>query len=361
MKINYPTITYSSIVKIGENVQKLESDTKLKYLKLHRGVMDVTNIDINSLGIDLNLNDLKLQQYSSNDGYTELIGKIKSEFNLNEHKVIITPGGMAALDLIINSLSEDKFYIPNFHWGSWNKILKVHSKSISTFNDFNLSEFNKTDGVVMLCYPSNPTGFCPKTEDIINFLKWSKNNGVTIILDLPYYYLFKDVNDELSNHFYDNVILVSSFSKSIGLSGYRVGYISTKNEALYDTLKTRSLYKYNSISTLPQYIIYKLLCNKTVVNDYKEETIKHISNNITYLKDNGLLSNIYTLDPIGPFAIININHEVLLKNRISSVPLNSFTLNKEETNNDLSRISLAVNHEMFVEYFDNMLKQKNHL
>ena len=78
MKINNATVTYSSIVKIGENVQKLEAESGLKYLKLHRGVMDVTNIDINSLDLNIDLNDLKLQQYTGNDGHPDLIKNIKT-------------------------------------------------------------------------------------------------------------------------------------------------------------------------------------------------------------------------------------------------------------------------------------------
>ena len=355
MKINNATVTYSSIVKIGENVQKLEAESGLKYLKLHRGVMDVTNIDINSLDLNIDLNDLKLQQYTGNDGYPDLIKNIKTEFDLEDHKVVVTPGGMAALDLIINSLSEENFYISNFHWGSWNKILKTHNKTILTFDDFNLGSFHHTDGVVMLCYPSNPTGYCPDVEEIKSFLIWSKENNVTVVLDLPYYFLFNDTDNGLSDCFFDNVVVLSSFSKAIGLSGYRVGYIATKNEELYDTLTIRSLYKYNSISTLPQYIISKLLEDKKVIKEYKKETVENITENINYLKDNGLLFDDYTSSPAGPFAIISLGYEQLLRNRISSVPLNNFALVKDRVYDNCSRISVAVNHNFFKEYFDKML------
>ena len=129
MKINTANVTYSSIVQIGENINKIEKETGEKYLKLHRGVMDVTTLDIDSLKIDLNLNSTKLQQYSGNDGNPELIDTIKEEFGLDGH-VIITPGGMAGLDLLIGSLGEETIWIPNYHWGSWNKILTTHGKEI---------------------------------------------------------------------------------------------------------------------------------------------------------------------------------------------------------------------------------------
>lgn len=363
MKINEANVTYSSIVKIGEDVQKLEKESGLKYLKLHRGVMDVTNIDINSINLDLNLNDPKLQQYTANDGFPELIDKVKSNFNLQDHHIMITPGGMAALDLIINSLSEENVYISNFHWGSWNKIIKTHNKNIYTFDDFDLKPFmeskdHRKSGIVMLCYPSNPTGYTPDLMTIKNFLNWSKENDITVILDLPYYYLFNNPNDGLTDSFSDNVIVVSSFSKSVGLSGYRVGYLATKNEELYKTLKIKALYKWNSTSILPQYVISKLLDNKKVVEDYKKETIENITNNINYLIENDLLFDDYTSNPIGPFAVINIGYEQLLNWRISSVPLNNFAMMKKRQHENCSRISVAVNHKLFKEYFDKMLSNE---
>jgi aspartate/methionine/tyrosine aminotransferase len=353
MRINKATVTYSSIVKIGEEIQKLENETGLKYLKLHRGVMDVTNIDINSVNINLDLNSLTTQQYSGNDGHPKLIEAIREDFNIKDN-VIITPGGMAALDLIINSLDNNIFWIPNFHWGSWNKILKTHDKDIKTFDDFSIDNFRPRSGVVMLCYPSNPTGYCPDFKTLKTFIDYTKDNNITVILDLPYYHLFN--GNEISELLYDNVILVSSFSKSIGLSGYRIGFISTKNNDLYQTLKIRSLYKYNSISTLPQIIISELLKEKKAISNYRNITVEHITKNIKYLTDNGLLFNEYTSIPIGPFAVISIGYEKLLEYKISSVPINNFSLIKMRIHDNCSRISVAVNHDLFKEYFDRLLK-----
>ena len=354
MNINKANVTYSSIVQIGENINKIEKETGDKYLKLHRGVMDVTTLDINSLNLDLNLNSGKTQQYSGNDGSPELIETIKEEFGLDGH-VVITPGGMAGLDLLMNSLSDNTIWIPNYHWGSWNKILTTHGKEIKTFDDFNIEEFMPREGVVMLCYPSNPTGYCPDLDVIKKFLLKSKDSGVTIVLDLPYYYLFNDINDGLSDLFFENVIIVSSFSKSIGLSGYRVGYIATKNEQLYQTLRIRSLYKYNSISTLPQHIINELLKEKTAITEYKKKTVDSIKKNIMVLEMNGLLFDEYPQIPTGPFAVVNVSYDELLKNKISSVPLSKFSLNKQLKHENCSRISVAVDHKVFWEYFEKML------
>lgn len=359
MRINTANVTYSSIVQIGENIAKIEKETGEKYLKLHRGVMDVTTLDIDSLNLDLGLNSAKTQQYAGNDGSAELIEAIKQEFSIEGH-VVVTPGGMAGLDLVINSLGDSVVWIPNYHWGSWNKILTTHGKEIKTFDDFNIGEFMPKEGVVMLCYPSNPTGYCPDVDVIKKFLLRSRDAGITVVLDLPYYYLF-NTDDGLSDLFFDNVIVVSSFSKSIGLSGYRIGYVATKNEALYQTLRIRSLYKYNSISTIPQNIVCALLKEKNAIAEYRKRTVESIRKNIMVLEMHGLLFDEYPEMPTGPFAVVNVSYDELLKNRISSVPLSKFALNKQLKHENCSRISVAVDHKVFWQYFEKMLQsEKSH-
>jgi len=360
MNINTSPVTYSSIVQIGEMATKLEKETSDKYLKLHRGVMDVTTIELNTISQKIDFNSKKIQQYGGNDGDTQLVETIKDKFHLKDHYVMTVPGGMAALDLVINSLSDKTFWIPKYHWGSWNKILTIHGKEIKTFNDFDIRNVEVGEGVVMLCYPSNPTGYAPKFEDLKAFADVCRERGQTLILDLPYYYLFNDMSNNIYELYSDNVIIISSFSKSIGLSGLRIGYIGTKNKELYDTMKIRSLYKYNSISTVPQSIINDLLTTNEGIeslNDYKKVTKDHITKNIQYLSENGLLFDEYTDIPVGPFAIVNKNFDELLKYKITSVPLNKFTFNnKEEKLKDVSRISVAVDHNLFVEYFNRIEK-----
>ena len=354
MKVNHSPVNYSSIVEIGEKVSKLESETNDVYLKLHRGVMDVHLIDVNSFMKEFDYNQKSIIHYGNNDGDPQLINVIKNKFGLDEHNVLITPGGMAALDLLINSLSDSDFWVPKYHWGSWNKILKIHNKNILQFDDFNLSEFRPENGVVMLCFPSNPTGWIPDLAELEEFMQYANSKGITVILDIPYFYLFNEENHPINNLFTDNVIVVSSFSKSLGLSGFRVGYVATKNAELQKSMRVRSLYKYNSISNVPQKIILKMLTSiegNRSLSEYCELTKSHISKNIQYLKERNFLFSEYPSDPIGPFAIVNINFDELLLNKISSVPLKKFSLDKT-ISNDYSRISLAVNSDLFKKYFD---------
>lgn len=347
MKVNKAKVTFSSIVSIGEEVNKLERQTGEKYLKLHRGVMDVTTLDIDPAGV--NPGAAKLQQYGPNDGMPELI-EIINDGMPEGATTIITPGGMAALDLVIESMDYKTFYVPNFHWGSWNKILTTHDKEIKTYDDFNLSNFRPRSGAVMLCVPSNPTGYMPSEKEIEDFLNYAKGNSIAVVLDLPYWDLLRQAGS-YKRYLSENVVLVSSFSKSIGLSGYRVGSVTTLSDELYQSMRIRSLYKYNSPATVTQAVIADVLREQDAVSYYRSETADHIRRNIDFLEKNGLLYEGYPSTPAGPFAIVNVSYDELMSKRISSVPLTSFTIDKDQAFSGLSRISVAVRNEKFEEYF----------
>jgi aspartate/methionine/tyrosine aminotransferase len=346
-------VTYSSIVEIAEIVQKIEAESDRKFLKLHRGVIDVTTIDLDWVKSRLNFNTKAIQHYSPNNGDNDFIATIKQTFHLQNHQLLVTPGGMAALDLILSTLGDMNFWIPEYHWGSWNKILKINNKNIQTFNDFNLNDFTPTDGTVMLCYPSNPTGYMAPMNELKSFVDRCNKNQVTVILDMPYFYLFNDFTVNLSNILLDNVILCSSFSKSVGLSGFRAGYVATKNNDLYQHMRIRSLYKYNSISTVTQQIINVLLNEgKEQIFHYKHTTLQHIKKNIELLSQKKILFDKYPLAPIGPFAIIKKDYDALFAKNISSVPLNKFTLIQSSSDEQFTRISVAVDSDNFKKYFD---------
>lgn len=356
MNIPKCPVTFSSIVGIGENILKLEAETGRKFLKLHRGVIDVTPIELDWIKNHISFDTKQLQQYSPNDGSPQFIETVKKTFHLEGSHLLITPGGMAALDLILSTLSESQFWLPQYHWLSWSKILTINGKcNIKMFNDFNLDNFTPSEGAVMICYPGNPTGYQAPLNSIIDFISRCKKNNVTVILDMPYYYLFNDFSSDISGLLQDHVIICCSFSKSVGLSGFRTGYVATKNKDLYEHMRIRSLYKYNSISTVPQQII-DILLNKgsEQIRKYKEETLIHVKKNITILHKKNLLFEKYPAVPAGPFAIINKDYDTLLDKDISSVPLKKFTLDPKPEDDKYSRISVAVNSGIFEQYFEKM-------
>ena len=157
----------------------------------------------------------------------------------------------------------------------------------------------------------------------------------------------------------ENVIITESFSKSVGLSGQRLGFIHTCNKELHDELEVRVMYNTNGINGFAQELVLRLLTTpegKRAVTAFKERTIRDIALNIEYLRAKGLLADeFYTgTTPRGIFVIVNRSEEELLEHYIGAVSLSFFTKTRQAYAKDYSRICVSVPHEKLVAYFEGL-------
>jgi len=156
----------------------------------------------------------------------------------------------------------------------------------------------------------------------------------------------------------DNVIITESFSKWIGLSGLRMGFIFCNNKDFNAELNIRLLYEFNAVSSPPQLIIERILETKggrQVLDDFRNETTKHIEMNINYLYDRGLLvKEIYgeIEKPLGIFAVINKSEDFLFQNKIGAVGLDKFVYHDKDIWSSYSRICVSVPYEKFTKFLD---------
>jgi aspartate/methionine/tyrosine aminotransferase len=367
MKINHSKVSFSSIVGIGQKVTKASKESGMEYLALNRGVNAVVNVDLTSVapGIDVNTNEF--QVYAPNLGVEKLRRSIAREYFCSDEydNVSIMPGGMPGLDMILQTLGTENVLFPKFYWGSYSKMATIRGRSFSFYDDITRLDTNDLDSstCVFICDPSNPTGV--KVDDIFLLRKIDEldRKGVTVIFDCPYLKLFDWQTDYSSLDMFravgqmKNVIVCESFSKSLGVSGLRLGFIWSTNQEFNKEVNIRALYEFNGISTVSQLIINELLVNPNgthAVNKFRKETVNNINKNIDYLEDRGLLvSEIYREGrPKGMFAIINLSEDFLFKNRIGAVGLDKFVYHDKDMWSSYSRICLSVPHSKFVEFFD---------
>ena len=191
-------------------------------------------------------------------------------------------------------------------------------------------------------------------------IQWLNSTGVTVIFDSPYRKLFNydiDLFDGIGNM--SNVIVCESFSKSLGISGARLGFVWCNNKEFNAELNIRILYEFNGVCSISQLLVNELLTTnvgKTAVNNFREETRKHIFKNINYLYENGLLvKEIYGNDkPNGMFAIVNLSEDFLFKNKIGAVGLDKFVHHDKDMYSSFSRICVSVPHDKFVKFFGDL-------
>lgn len=369
MKINPSKVTFSSIVGIGQKVVKAEKETGEEYLHLNRGVNAVTNIDLSEVIKNIDPNTKEYQVYAPNLGMEKLRRSIVAEYFPSEStdeftNVTIMPGGMPGLDLIIQTLNVDNIIFPKFYWGSYSKMATIRGKSFSFYDELsNLDESQLNQNTcVFICDPNNPTGVKLDDEELYQKI-WKLNGaGVTVIFDSPYRKLFTykmDMFDNISNM--SNVIVCESFSKSLGISGARLGFVWCNNKEFNAELNIRILYEFNGVCSISQLLVNELLTTnvgKTAVNNFRGKTTLDIFKNIDYLYDNGLLvKEIYgDSKPRGMFAIINMGEDFLFKNKIGAVGLDKFVHHDKDMYSSYSRICLSVPNDKFVKFFDNIIR-----
>lgn len=368
MEINKSGAKYSAIVGIGEKLKELSRENGEEYLYLNRGINQVVNIDLKNIIklIDFNVN--QLQYYPPSTGMFNLknaINKVYFQKQTTNDNIFITAGGTHALSLIFNILNVDKVYTSSFFWGAYHNILKISNKKqcfYSGYNDLQDNPEKYKNSVLIICDPNNPIGDKYDDNELLQIVDLLTKQNVTIIWDSPYRRMFFDDDDTFYQKLlkYDNVIITESFSKSVGLSGQRLGFAHTQNEKLKQELRISLLYSGNGINAFAQTVVELLLTTtegKKAVRDFKSKTVADIKANIEYLRKNNLLAKEFykTSIPIGIFVIVNKSYEELLKYRIGSVPLNYFTkINEFETSN-FARICVSAKTDKFKLFFDKML------
>jgi aspartate/methionine/tyrosine aminotransferase len=365
MKIKKSGANYSAIVSIGEKLKKMSVETGEKYLFLNRGINAVINIDLTNIIPLIDFNSTDIQVYPPNNGRQQLRDAINTEFfqnTIDSNDLFVVGGGMSGLKLVTEVLDVKRIHISKLYWGAYTNVMKVNSVKFAHYDNFEELRTNIKDlsgSAVIICDPNNPVG--NKYDDVmlLELAKLLSDNDVTVIWDSPYRRLFLDETDNLYSKLakLKNVIIVESFSKSIGLSGQRIGFVHSTNQEFNQEFKIHLLYTANGVNAFSQVLVEKILTTdvgKIAAYNFKEKTVEDIGKNIKYLKENNFLAQKFYTDstPVGIFVIVNRTFDELMEKKIGSVALPYFTNLPKEEAEKYSRICVSVPHEEFKSFFD---------
>jgi aspartate/methionine/tyrosine aminotransferase len=267
---------------------------------------------------------------------------------------------MSGLDLVLQSITTKKIYLPQYFWGSYINIIKTRNLNYDFYENLNHIENNINtfkNSAIIICDPNNPLGDKYNDTQLINLIKKLNNTDAIVIIDSPYRRVFSD-----NNNFYtqtcllENTILVESFSKSIGLSGQRIGFVHSVNPELMDELAIRLMYASNGVNGFAQLLVEKIYTTKEgqiAADNFKQKTRIDIKKNIEYLENKNLLAHEFFTNskPTGIFTVVNMSENELLKHHIASVSLSFFTKNNKKTAAKYSRICVSVPHKEFINFF----------
>ncbi len=364
IKIKKSGANYSQISAIGEKIRKLEKSTGEEYLYLNQGVNAVVPIDLSKVIPLIDFNTREIQVYAPQKGRLQLkhaINKIYFQGTTSVDNILIDNGGMSGLDLVFQTAVFNKVFLPSFYWGSYVNILKIRNKSFDFYDDFWQLEENieaLKGNAVLICDPNNPLGNKYSDKELIKLISLLNDNQITVIIDSPYRGVFYS-NDSFYAQIGNlaNVIIVESFSKSIGLSGQRIGFVHSNSNELMNELGIRLMYASNGVNAFAQLLVEKLLTTKEgkeATKAFKDNTTKDILLNINYLRVKGFLAEEFYQDshPKGIFVVVNLSADSLLKYHIAAIDLDFFTQKYKDKAVGRSRICVSVPHERLKYYFD---------
>ena len=181
--------------------------------------------------------------YTQTNGVPMLRNLIAQERSVKEENVIITPGArFAVFSAMVSNLSiGDELIISEPAWPAYRdcaNFIGVKVKAVRTNVEqkweLDLDQLEQlitsNTKMIVLNSPNNPTGKIIREREIDEILKLARKNDIFVLSDEVYsmysYIPYKSIID----FGYDKSIMVSSFSKSHAMTGFRVGYaISSKD------------------------------------------------------------------------------------------------------------------------------------
>jgi len=150
-------------------------------------------------------------------------------------EIIITAGATGALLLaffcLINPGDEIIIFDPYFvAYKQLGLLFQAKIKFIPTYPDFRLNLKLLTKAIsaktkfIIINSPNNPTGQVYTKQELKKIAQIAEKNNLLIISDEVYEKFIYDGRHFSIGSIYPNTLTINGFSKSVGLSGWRIGY-----------------------------------------------------------------------------------------------------------------------------------------
>jgi aspartate/methionine/tyrosine aminotransferase len=169
-------------------------------------------------------------------------------------EVIITAGGNQAFALAAMTLLDpgDEVLLPTPYFANHEMMLRgigavPKPVSLNEQNRFAVRWTQLTPYLtsrtraVVLCNPSNPTGAIIAETDLCEIIHEVAARGIVAIVDETYMHFVYDGQRHASAaavpNWRDAVVLVNTFSKSFGMTGWRIGYMIAPRDVCTEAIK----------------------------------------------------------------------------------------------------------------------------
>ncbi len=214
-----------------------------------------------------------LTHYGPSRGYADLRAAVANKLIRDEgvtydpaSEILITHGGIHAYYLAMQSIltAGDDVLIPDPSWATHSNmaimlrgnVIRVPAPADNGFIphfDSWLKALTSKTRVIVLNYPSNPTGAYPSRRYLQKLQDFAAKHDLWIVSDEVYgslYYEEKPVSAAAIEGAKERTLLVNSLSKSYAMTGWRVGFLAAPQPVIENALKAGQ----NSITCVAPFI-----------------------------------------------------------------------------------------------------------
>ena len=198
--------------------------------------------------------------------------KLKRDNSLeyDPSQIIVSNGAKQSLFNLFASLIDegDEVIIPSPYWVTYPEIVKFFGgKSIIIETD-DLSNFkitpkqlkeaiNPKTKLLVLTTPSNPTGSLYTKEELEKLADVLKNTDILVASDEMYEKLVYEETftaaASISKDMFERTITINGLSKSVAMTGWRMGYLATPKKELISSMIKLQSQSTSNINTITQY------------------------------------------------------------------------------------------------------------
>lgn len=191
--------------------------------------------------------------YTSHPGLPalrDLIGEQYPHLNLPRTGVVVTCGSQEAMTAAFLSIVDegDDVLIPNPSFPAYDACVRIAQGNPNYYRlpaekdfAFDIDEFKrgitpKTKAAVVIS-PSNPTGKILTPDDLKSIADVLKGTGIFLISDEIYSDLYFGKRPHSASEYYDKTIIVSGLSKSLSMTGWRLGWAASKDATVMNAIQ----------------------------------------------------------------------------------------------------------------------------
>ena len=197
--------------------------------------------------------------------------KLKRDNGLNydPSEIIISVGAKHSLFNLFQAGIEDgdEVIIPAPYWVTYPELVKYNNGTVVEIITDDKSHFKITpeqlknaitpkSKMLILTTPSNPTGSVYTKEELTALAEVLKDTNITVVSDEMYEKLVYDGSEftavaSISDDMFNRTITINGLSKSVAMTGWRFGYLASKDKALIKAMKklqSQSTSNINSIT-----------------------------------------------------------------------------------------------------------------